>query len=757
MAPWPPRNRARLSLHAGITVTDDVNPTNDWVIDCGEQIANSSREHTITLTNDGAVDLTIGAIAVADPLEAPFSIVADQCSNQALAKDAGCSLTVRCAPTVTSTFSDTFDIPSDDPTNPVVTFAVEAHAVVCGDANDDSRVTAADALVVLKTAVGAADCTQLDTCICNVDSTGNITATDALMALKNAVGLDVALNCNCGNTSAPGLDTDRAVSVTMGAGGGSLKTTASDGTVYHVFVAPGTLEKPTPITATPYLAGAAGGDLTPIGHGLYLEPAGATFDFPVTVSADLATPLPPGLGAGILHVTPGGAGALLNPTVHGQTFTVSLDHFSSLIPVEPTEAQLLGMWGSVVLEIGTYGESIDRTEALVLMYLFVQADGSSYPGIDLQAWNIEIRTHIQALVDMGQIDCDADQCLDGKHLLSHARNIASVMLMGDLEQHAADVEAACGYTGVDVRATSWPDWRCQAVVAGESIDLRVVPYTAGGPVAGVEVEAYVANGGTLSATTGLTDASGVWTTTYTTPSAFGSEQPEIHVRLPGSCDPTAEVVFPINFGGHVAGSGPAFGWGLFPGETTPYPGKLSASVGLTGGEDDEGTNGFGEINTCDLGFFSDQGAAVAGSAAFAYGSGHFSARFYMSNGALSFVVDGSAFATGSYAATGYGGQLEGVYVFRKEDESPFPLGALLHVSVMASRGSMDWGIQDDPSRSQNYPFQGYNHQGVLNAGESESFDVVLSEGTQRQPMLLYLRATNGAAVTISTQCRNCGP
>ncbi|RMF19626.1 MAG: hypothetical protein D6760_12950, partial [Deltaproteobacteria bacterium] len=136
-------------------------------------------------------------IASADPLDPPFSIAADDCSNQTLAKEASCTVTVRCAPGATSTFGDTFDIPSDDPANPVVTFAVGAHAVLCGDANDDARVTATDALAVLKTAVGSGDCGGLDTCICNVDAASNVTATDALMVLKNAVGQPVALNCAC--------------------------------------------------------------------------------------------------------------------------------------------------------------------------------------------------------------------------------------------------------------------------------------------------------------------------------------------------------------------------------------------------------------------------------------------------------------------------------------------------------------------------------------------------------------------------------
>ena len=194
---WPVRDGAASSFHPDMTVIDDVDPSNDLVVDCGDQTAGSARDHTVTLRNDGGADLTIGTVAASDPLGAPFSIAADGCSNQTLAKEASCTITVRCAPGATSTFGDTFDIPSDDPTNPTITFAVGAHAVLCGDANDDGRIAATDALMVLKTAVGSNDCSGLDTCICNVDAGASVTATDALMVLKYAVGLPIALDCVC--------------------------------------------------------------------------------------------------------------------------------------------------------------------------------------------------------------------------------------------------------------------------------------------------------------------------------------------------------------------------------------------------------------------------------------------------------------------------------------------------------------------------------------------------------------------------------
>jgi hypothetical protein len=194
---WPVRGGAVSSFHPDITVIDDVAPANDLDITFGDQSANSVRERTVTLRNDGGAALTISTIAANDPLAAPFSIVGDDCSNRILEKEASCSIIVRCEPVSTSTFGDTFDIPSDDSVNSVVFFSVNAHAVLCGDVNDDGRIAATDALAILRTAVGSSDCGGLDSCICNVDGSGDVTATDALMTLKYAVGIGLTLDCSC--------------------------------------------------------------------------------------------------------------------------------------------------------------------------------------------------------------------------------------------------------------------------------------------------------------------------------------------------------------------------------------------------------------------------------------------------------------------------------------------------------------------------------------------------------------------------------
>jgi hypothetical protein len=62
----------------------------------------------------------------------------------------------------------------------------------CGDGTDDGDVTASDALLALRTAVGVLAC---ELCRCDVDGSGGVAASDALRILNAAVGVPVALDC----------------------------------------------------------------------------------------------------------------------------------------------------------------------------------------------------------------------------------------------------------------------------------------------------------------------------------------------------------------------------------------------------------------------------------------------------------------------------------------------------------------------------------------------------------------------------------
>ena len=108
-----------------ITVTDNVAPTNDQDVPFGSVQVASTSDQTVTVTNDGTADLTIGNIAAANPLAAPFSILNDTCSSAVLNPAAGCTFDVRFAPTAATPSNDSFDIPSDDPDEDPVTVTVD--------------------------------------------------------------------------------------------------------------------------------------------------------------------------------------------------------------------------------------------------------------------------------------------------------------------------------------------------------------------------------------------------------------------------------------------------------------------------------------------------------------------------------------------------------------------------------------------------------------------------------------------------------
>jgi hypothetical protein len=104
-----------------ITVTDSVAPATDLAIDFGSVFEGSSAEQTVTVTNNGSADLVMGPMAQSDILEAPFSLSADTCSGATLSPGATCSISALFAPAVAGSYTDTFDIPSNDPDeNPVV-------------------------------------------------------------------------------------------------------------------------------------------------------------------------------------------------------------------------------------------------------------------------------------------------------------------------------------------------------------------------------------------------------------------------------------------------------------------------------------------------------------------------------------------------------------------------------------------------------------------------------------------------------------
>ncbi|HYC57910.1 MAG TPA: dockerin type I repeat-containing protein [Candidatus Binatia bacterium] len=102
----------------------------------------------------------------------------------------------RTATTVARIPNSSLPIPSTSIPATTVTIPVTSTTVVenqCGDANGDGSITASDALVALKAAVGGDGNCALDRC--DADGNGAISASDSLRILRKAVGEDVPLTC----------------------------------------------------------------------------------------------------------------------------------------------------------------------------------------------------------------------------------------------------------------------------------------------------------------------------------------------------------------------------------------------------------------------------------------------------------------------------------------------------------------------------------------------------------------------------------
>jgi hypothetical protein len=76
-------------------------------------------------------------------------------------------------------------------TSPATTSTVPGS--ICGDANIDTRITATDALAILRAAVGQA--LSCPPARCDTDNSGGLLASDALRVLRFAVGIPVTLDC----------------------------------------------------------------------------------------------------------------------------------------------------------------------------------------------------------------------------------------------------------------------------------------------------------------------------------------------------------------------------------------------------------------------------------------------------------------------------------------------------------------------------------------------------------------------------------
>ncbi len=133
-----------------ITISDSVAPTSDLMVPFGTVSAGGTATQTVTVTNSGNAALAVGQVGSTDPLASPFSLTNDGCSNQTIAPAASCTMTISFAPNATGTFTDSFNIPSDDPAKASVTVSVSGagSSATVGDIRVTDPVSPVDDLRV---------------------------------------------------------------------------------------------------------------------------------------------------------------------------------------------------------------------------------------------------------------------------------------------------------------------------------------------------------------------------------------------------------------------------------------------------------------------------------------------------------------------------------------------------------------------------------------------------------------------------------
>ena len=116
-------------ISVGATPTPDITVTPPDVFFEDTEVGSTSTVDLL-VSNDGTADLVLGDIALADPLAAPFSISADGCSLQVLTPSSSCVVSVSFSPTAVGLNSDSLDVPSNDPLEPVISVGVQGSGTV---------------------------------------------------------------------------------------------------------------------------------------------------------------------------------------------------------------------------------------------------------------------------------------------------------------------------------------------------------------------------------------------------------------------------------------------------------------------------------------------------------------------------------------------------------------------------------------------------------------------------------------------------
>lgn len=139
----------------------------------------------VILQNIGGVDLNIGDIGLADGLSTPFTLDVSNCANQTLQPASSCNISITFDPQAPGLFQDTFDITSNDPTQPSVTVSVAGTG-----APSSATLDVTPAATVDFGNIGLADFSEQQVTVSNIG--GNNLQIDSI-ALSNPSNTDFSI------------------------------------------------------------------------------------------------------------------------------------------------------------------------------------------------------------------------------------------------------------------------------------------------------------------------------------------------------------------------------------------------------------------------------------------------------------------------------------------------------------------------------------------------------------------------------------
>jgi parallel beta-helix repeat protein len=158
-------------------------------LDFGVVTPGDSKEMTLTITNQGSGRLIIGSITISGENASEFHIQQDNCSNQTIQPGTSCDLVIAFEPESQGAKSATLNIPSNDPSNPLVSVDLMGGGLILGDVSQNGEVTAYDASMILRYLVGIEDLSDAQLAVADVSGNGSVSAYDASMILRFVVGL----------------------------------------------------------------------------------------------------------------------------------------------------------------------------------------------------------------------------------------------------------------------------------------------------------------------------------------------------------------------------------------------------------------------------------------------------------------------------------------------------------------------------------------------------------------------------------------